>query len=137
MGSLTRRLFLGFDLRDAWLLVVAITGWGDLLLKARFPLATRDSPAGDADPLAPIAEMLTAFIQACRADPVCAAYNNAPALTALAKRLKCPLRILDPYGFDEHALAGHDPLVRQQLGLDAHHRATLLALAAAVPEEVL
>lgn len=137
MGTLTRRLFLGLDLHDAWLLVVALTGWGDLLLKARFPLATRTGPQPGDDPLAPIADTLRAFIQACRADSVCAASGSEPALSALARRLACPLRIVDPAGFDAHGLAGHDPLARQQLGLDAYHRATLVALAAAVPEEVL
>jgi hypothetical protein len=137
MSSVRRRLFFGFDLTDSWLFSVAITGWGEVLLKARFPFNHHFPPwESKSDLLEPIASSLEAFIKACNADTVCSTCVDSPALTTLAKRLDAPLQTIRSLDFDEFRLSGYDPLVRKELGLDPYYRATLAALSSAIPQEI-
>ncbi len=136
MCSARRRLFFGFDPRDSWLFAVAITGWGEVLLKARFPFNNRFPPwESKVDFLEPIALSLEAFIKSCNTDAVCSTCAESTALTSLAKRLDAPLQTTRSLDFDEFRLTGYDALIRKELGLDPYYRATLAALSAAIPQE--
>jgi len=136
MCSARRRLFFGFDPRDSWLFAVAITGWGEMLLKARFPFSDHFPPwESKSDLLEPIAQSLGSFIRACNAEVVCSACEDSPSLKTLAKRFDAPLQIIRSLDFDEFRLTGYDALIRKELGLDPYYRATLAALTSAIPQE--
>jgi hypothetical protein len=131
MRSDTRRLFLGFEHRGGWLCVLALDGAGVVRLRATFPLCdTRDLDL-ESGPAAAIAQTLEAFVRAHDAQPACGTDHAPPVLEALAEYLNGSIRYVDLCELERVALPGHDPLVRRELGIDAHHRALLAGLAAA------
>jgi hypothetical protein len=133
----THCLFFGLDWKADSLHTVAVDGWGRIVLRARFPLVDPCNTDLEAGPAAPVAQMLTAFIQAYDAElRACGANYNPPVLEALAKHLGGPVRYVDVCDlqrttFPGVPMSGHDLLGRTEPGTDAHHRALLAGLAAA------
>lgn len=129
MGS--HRLFFGFEYREHRVAVIALDGCGTLLLRACFPLTATHDVDLDDGAAADIAATLEAFLRVHEAAAVCGADETPPVLEALARRLGGPVRYVSGLELDRQGLPGYSPLARFELGVDAHHRALLGALAVA------
>lgn len=131
-----RRLFFGFEHRREGLGVLAMDAKGTIQLRARFPLAeTYDLDLTDL-PVADIVATLRAFVRAHEARTVCCTDRTPGILEPLAESLGGPVRLVDLGELERMALPGSDPFaLRRPLGIEAHQRALLAALAVADLED--
>ena len=128
-----RRLFFGFAHSDECLCVVAINGLGAVMLTTTLPMTSYADSTLESGRAAAIADMLTAFRDACAAQAVCGAACSPYVIRALARRLGGPVHVIDLGDIDDAALPGFKPGVAQPLRDLAHMRAILAAVAAADP----